>query len=270
MSIIRGVEDAAYAQNMNIILCNSDEDPGKQSLYLDTMRAERVAGLILVPSPGTTSDSLNALIESGIALTLLDRFLDGVTADVVKADNVSGAYHAAKHMVDLGYRRLGIIIHTPKFSTGPERYEGYVKALGNANIPLDLDLVKYGDTSIESGYQATYQLMNLPDPPDAIFATNNMMSLGVLRALRELGKHVPEDIALVGYDNLPWLSEFASPLTAIAQPSYELGQEAVALLLRRIAQPSAPAHTVILQTTLIVRESCGSGLVANKNHQPPT
>ena len=267
MPIIRGVEDAAYARNMNIILCNSDEDISKQSMYLDVMRAERVAGLILIPSPGTSSKSLNTLVQSGIGLTLIDRCLEGVTADTVKVDNVSGAYSAVKHVIDLGYRRIAIIIHSPNISTGPERYEGYLKALNSAHIAFDPDLVKYGDISIESGYQAAYHLLNLPNPPDAIFASNNVMSMGALRAFRELGKRVPEDIALIGFDNLPWLGEFASPLTAISQPSYELGQEAVALLLRRIAQPSAPARTVILQTTLIVRESCGSSLTDDKRRK---
>lgn len=257
LSLIRGLEDAAYAQKMNVILCNSDEDLKKQAMYLDFMTAERVAGLILVPSPGTTAAHLSSILDAGIALTLLDRFVEGVTADVTKVDNVGGSFNAVKHVLDLGYRRIGILINSPKISTGMERYEGYVKALNTAGIPIDPDLVKNGDITVESAVQPIQELINQPNPPDAIFATNNLMSLGTLRALREMGKRVPEDIALIGFDDMPWLSEFSPPLTAIAQPSYELGQEAMNLLLRRIAQPSAPVRTVTLQTRLIIRQSCG-------------
>ncbi|MBI1281131.1 MAG: substrate-binding domain-containing protein [Anaerolineaceae bacterium] len=264
LSLIRGLEDAAYAQKMNVILCNSDEDLKKQARYLDVMTAERVAGLILVPSPGTKATTLRSLLQTGIPFTLLDRFVDGVDADVAKVDNIGGAYNAVKHAAELGYSRIGAVINSGNISTGVERYEGYVKALGNANIPLDSNIVKYGDFSVESAFKATQELISQPNPVEAIFAANNLMSLGVLRALRDVGKRVPEDVALIGFDDMPWLSEFSPPLTAVAQPSYELGQEAIHLLLRRIAQPSAPTRTVTLQTRLIIRQSCGVQLRRNK------
>ncbi len=260
ISIIRGIEDAAYAANMSIILCNSDEDVKKQAMYLNVMQAEHVAGLIFVPTPGTKASNLEALVQSGSALIVLDRMLDDINVDAVKVDNVRGAYNAVKHMIDLGYQRIGIIIASNEITTGRERYQGYMQALDDAGIPLDSSLVKYGDSRAESGYRLTHELIASNQPPEAIFAGNNMVTLGALRALRESGKRIPEDIALIGFDDMPWSGDLCPPLTAVSQPTYELGQEAVALLLRRIAQPSAPTRTVILETQLIQRESCGANL----------
>ncbi len=260
ISIIRGIEDAAYAQNMSIILCNSDEDIKKQAMYLNVMQAEQVAGLIFVPTLGTKGSALKSLMDAGVALTALDRTLEDIAIDTVKVDNVRGAYDAVKHMLDLGYRRIGIIIASNEITTGRERYQGYVKALDDAGIALDAMLVKNGDSRTESGYRMTRELINSSLPPEAIFAGNNMVTLGTLRALREAGKRIPEDIALIGFDDMPWSGDLCPPLTAVSQPTYELGQEAVALLLRRIAQPTAPARTVILQTHLIERQSCGAQL----------
>ena len=268
ISIIRGIEDAAYAQNMNVILCNSDENIKKQAMYLNVMQAERVAGLIFVPTPGTNSAALESLMNSGVALTLLDRTLEDMAVDTVKVDNVRGAYAAVKHALELGYRRIAIIIASNDITTGRERYQGYLNALNEAGIPIDLTIIKYGDSRTESGHRLTYELVNTSAPPEVIFAGNNLVTLGALRALHELGKQVPQDIALIGFDDMPWSGELQPPLTAVSQPTYELGQEAVALLRRRIAEPSAPTRTVILQTTLIVRESCGSRLVTKKGRKP--
>ncbi len=257
ISIIRGIEDAAYAQNMSIILCNSDEDVKKQAMYLNVMQAEKVGGLIFVPTLGTKGSSLESLIHAGVAITALDRNLADINIDTVKVDNVRGAYDAVKHMIDLGYRRIGIIIASNEITTGRERYQGYVNALNDAGIPIENKLVKNGDSRTESGHRLTHELINSAQPPEAIFTGNNMVTLGALRALREAGKQIPEDIALIGFDDMPWSGELCPPLTAVSQPTYELGQEAVALLLRRIAHPTAPTRTVILQTKLIERQSCG-------------
>ena len=265
ISIIRGIEDSAYAQNLSIILCNSDEDIKKQAMYLNVMQAEQVAGIIFVPTLGTKGSALEPLIHSGVALTALDRNLDDIAVDTVKVDNVRGAYDAVKHMLDLGYRRIGIVIASIEITTGRERYEGYVKALDDAGIPLDTKLVKNGDSRSESGYRMTKELINAEHPPEAIFTGNNMVTLGALKAFRETGKRIPEDIALIGFDDMPWSGDLCPPLTAVSQPTYELGQEAVSLLRRRIAQPDAPVRTVILQTHLIERESCGAHLHRKAN-----
>ncbi len=256
LSVIRGVEDAAYAQQMNLILCNSDEDPDKERMYLNVMEAERVAGLIIVPAHSNNSADLNLLKQAGIPIILLDRVVKNVQVDTVKVDNELGAYQAVKHLIDLGYKRIATIAGSRHLTTGRERYQGYQAALETAGLPLDENLVKTGNFKTATGYSLAMELMDTA-APDAIFVANNLMSLGALRALRERGIRVPDDVALVGFDDLPWSGELYSPLTAVSQPTYELGQEAMSMLLRRLHDPSAPFRTVVLEPHLIVRESCG-------------
>jgi DNA-binding LacI/PurR family transcriptional regulator len=258
ISVVRGVEDAAYANQMSVVLCNTDENPAKQQMYLRVMQAERVAGLII--SPTNVNEDFTELQQLGIPVILLDRRTDKFETDAVTIDNVGGAYLAVRHLIDLGYERIGTIGGSPHLTTGRERYEGYRKALNAAGLKIDEKLVKIGDFKTDSGYQLAIELIGLPRPPQAIFVANNLMTLGTLRALRENNVCVPDDMALVGFDDMPWSSELCPPLTAVSQPTYELGQETVHLLLRRLANPDAPVRTVTLQPRLIVRESCGAAL----------
>ena len=257
ISVVRGVEDAAYQQQMSVVLCNSDEDTDKQAMYLRVMQAEHVAGLIISPTHIDESDELAELSLAGMPIVLLDRCTKTLNADAVVVDNVGGAYAAVKHLIDLGCTRIATIAGSPRLTTGYERYEGYRKALDSAALPFDRSLVRTGDFKTESGYRLMRELLLAGRPPEAVFVANNLMTLGSLRAARELGFRIPDDVALVGFDDMPWSGELCPPLTAVAQPTYELGQEAVRLLLRRRAEPEAFYHTVVLQPRLVVRESCG-------------
>ena len=261
ISIVRGVEDAAYAHQMSIVLCNTDENAAKQRMYLRVMQAERVAGLIVSPTHVDDGEVLDSFSRSGIPVVLLDRRVDKCELDAVTVDNVHGAHIAVKHLIDLGYRRIGMIGGAMHLTTGRERHRGYLNALESAGIPVDAALVKFGDFKTESGYRLACELGALPHPPRALFVANNLMTLGALRALREMNLRIPDDIAIVGFDDMPWSTELYSPLTAVSQPTYELGREAVQLLLHRIAEPDAPFRTVTLQTRLVVRESCGAKLL---------
>ena len=260
ISVIRGVEDTSYAQHMSVVLCNSDEDVAKQQLYLQLMESEHVAGLIIVPANSHDNAGLVRLKQAGIPIILLDRTVETLQVDAVKVDNVRGAYEAVNHLIALGHQRIGMISGFKHLTTGDERYHGYRNALHAAGLLIDDKLVRFGDFKTESGYRLTRELMSVLNPPQALFVANNLMTLGAMRALRELGVRIPEDVALVGFDDMPWSGELFSPLTAVSQPTYELGQEAVQLLMRRISQPNAPYRTVVLQTRLIVRESSGAAL----------
>lgn len=260
LSAIRAIEESAYAQQMSLILCNSDEQQDRQALYLDWMVAEQVAGMILVPTPYTTADTMRQIQQSGLAVVLLDRDIANFPADMVKVDNYQGAYQAAAYLVELGYRRISIITPSPGLATSTERYRGYEQALLDAGIAIDPILVEHGDSKAESGYQCMQRLTALDPRPEAVFIGNNMMTLGALRALREASLRVPEDIALVGFDDMPWSGDLYSPLTAVSQPSARMGQEAFKLLHRRVVEPQAAFRTITLQTELIVRESCGARL----------
>jgi len=258
-SIIRGIEDIAYLHQMNIVLCNSDEDSTKLQTYVRVMQAESVAGMIVVPTHADQErDVLKSIQHNGIPIILLDREIEGFDVDSVQVDHYHGAYEAVAHLIRLGRRRIGIIYND--FSTGWQRYQGYRDALKDADIPSDISLVKTSDHKRESAYDRTRELMALKNPPDALFTAFNLVTLGALHVLHELHVRVPQDIALVGFDDMPWADELFSPLTAVAQPTYELGQTAAKLLLRRLNTPDAPFQNEILPTHLIVRQSCGSTL----------
>jgi DNA-binding LacI/PurR family transcriptional regulator len=257
-SVVRGVEDAAYENQLSVVLCNSDEDPAKQRMYLQVMQAERVAGLIISPTNFTDVQDFAKLRQLGIPIILLDRRIDPFEADAVTIDNVTGAYSAVKHLIGLDHKRIGIIGGSPTLTTGRDRYEGYRKALIDAGIKPDDKLVKIGDFRIDSGYHLALDFINSSQPPTAIFAANNLMTLGALRAMREHNIRIPDDMALVGFDDMPWSRDLYPPLTAVSQPTYELGQETVHLLVRRLSDPDAPIRTVTLQPRLIIRESCGA------------
>jgi len=254
-SLVRGIEDIAHASEYSLILCNSDEDPAKEELYIHVLSAEKVAGAIVVPIR-EDSTACNTLIENGIPIVAVDRRLEHVNADTVMLDNVQGAYMAVSHLVQEGCSRIGLIggpLHT---TTGKERLEGYKKALAHHGIELDEDLIKIGNYKQVSGYNLACELLRMDDAPTAIFAANNMMTLGALQAIHDQGLSIPQDIALVGFGDMPWAEVLNPALTAVAQPTYELGCTAANVLLRRIAHRNLETVEIRLDPVLVVRESC--------------
>jgi DNA-binding LacI/PurR family transcriptional regulator len=260
ISVVHGMEEVAYENHMSTLLCNTAEDLKRQQINLNVMQAENVAGLILAPCPLTEASALDSVRKSGLPLVVLDRTIEGLDADIVQVDNIRGAYTAVKHLIDLGHERIGTVLGPSSLSTGRERLRGYEDALKDAGKNIDPALIKRGGAQKEDGYVLARELMLSGEPPTALFIGNSLMTLGALQAMRELNVRVPQDVALVGFDDMAWSSELCPPLTAISQPTYELGREAVDLLLRRLAEPNALFRTVVLQTHLIIRESCGAGL----------
>lgn len=257
-SIVRGVEDVAYDNQMTVILCSTDEDPVKQERRLEVMAKERVAGLIIAPAHGDSLASLHKLHQSGMPIVLLDRYIDSGELDGVMVDNVEGAYTATRHLIAQNRRRIALVNGDSRIKTFEDRLKGYRMALAEANIPFDDDLVTEVDPKIERSQRATLRLLQREQRPDAIFASNNLITVGVLKAIRQLKLKIPEEVALVGFDDMPWSSELCPPVTSVAQPTYELGKEAGRLLIRRLQDPGGFQQTIVLHTRLIVRESCGA------------
>lgn len=260
VSVARGVEDEAYQHQLNVMLCNSDDHPEKQQTYLRILQAERAAGIIAVPTSIHDGPALSEIRASGVPVVLVDRYVDDPAFDMVKVDNVRGSYLAVKHLLDLGYERIAMITGLPDVTPGYERPQGYYEAMRNAGRPVLDTLIRPGDFKDGSGYLQTLALMALAEPPDAIFSVNGLTTIGVVRALRELGLSVPHDVALVGFDDMPYPEIVHPGLTVVAQPSYEIGQQAVQFLMRRRREPKASYMTVTFQPRLIVRESCGAYL----------
>lgn len=259
-TLVRAVEDTARQHGYTLLLGNTDEESAKEETYIELLRARHIDGLILVASAGDHA-YVPDLIRQGLPLICVDRSLTHLGADSVLTDNIAGAYQAVGHLLDLGHTRIGLIAGIPKITSTDQRLVGYEQALEERGIPSDPALIRRSTSTIAGGERDAALLLALPDPPTALFATNNQMTIGALRAIQARGLRCPEDIALVGFDDFEWADVFRPRLTTVRQPVYELGRTVTRLLVRRIeGQRTNPGQEIILPPTLIVRESCGNEL----------
>ena len=254
-SVVRAVEDAAYERGFSVFLCNSDEDPEKEHMYLDLMRAENVAGIIASPTR-ETADSFQGVLDDAIPVVEIDRRTPSVETDTVLVNNTEAAYNLVSHLIADGHRRIGAVVGVSDATTGRERMEGYVQALTTHGIEVSPDLTIQVLPKEREGYEATQKLLGLPHPPTAIFTGNNLLTIGALKAIQARNLTIPDDVALTGFDEMRWTSLIRPGLTVIEQPTYELGRTAAELLLKRLEDPSRSTREVILKGKLLVRQSC--------------
>ncbi len=253
-SLVRAIEDQAYAHKYTVFLCNSDENSHKEALYIDLMLAERVAGVIVTPTR-ETGGSLKKLLEMNIPVVAVDRRIKDADIDQVVLDNVAASHDLVTHLVQQGHRRIAAILASPEITTGHERYEGYKSALADCGIALDPSLVRTGLPKEVLGYQCASELLDLPDPPTAFFTGNNLLTVGTLRAIHERNLKVPGDLSLVAFDDMEWMSLITPKLTVVAQPTYEMGQKSFDLILKRISEPHRPFDQIVFKAELKIRES---------------
>ena len=251
--VAQAVELAAFDRGYSVILCNSEGSPTKERLHLDVLLTKQVDGVILM-STGA-EDALSQLVSGTIPIVIVDRDMPNMETDLVLADNRHGGYLATRHLIGLGHRRIGLISGPPGITLSEQRISGYMGALAEAGLAPDDTLLTHGDFHFESGRSGALILMNRPDPPTAVFACNDLMAIGVRRAAAEIGLQVPEDLSVVGFDDIQ-LASFTTPsLTTVAQPKAEMGRQAVRLLLGRMADRNAPAIRLVLLPDLVMRES---------------
>ncbi len=256
-TIARGVEDAAQNGNYSVLLCNTDESPAKQHRYLDMIVSQRVDGVIIAPYD-SDAQNLIRLQERNIPTVVIDRRIYGWEVDTVCSDSTSGACALARHLIGLGHTRIAMITGPNGTSTAEDRLEGYRFALQEAGLPLDPDLIKRGEYRAASGSRMMHELLENPNPPTAVVTANNLIAMGAFEALRRRKLSVPQDIALVTFDDLPDISRFFPFFTVISQPAYEMGQEAARLLLSRLdAGNLLDPRCIVLPTSLVLRVSCG-------------
>jgi LacI family transcriptional regulator len=261
-TVARGVEDEAQNGGYSVLLCNTDEDAAKQQRYQDVIISQRVDGVILTPYD-SDPQNLSRLRDRKIPIVAIDRRIEGWEVDSVTGDSVTGARALVNHLIGLGHQRIAIISGPINTSTSQDRVTGYRMALGQGGIPADPDLIKFGEFRSLSGEELTYQLLDLVQRPTAIFAANNTIAMGVIKAVDRRGLHIPQDIALVCFDDIPNLSLVFPFLTVVVQPAYEIGVRAAQLLLSRLegtGTSSMPPRRIVLPTRLIIRHSCGSKL----------
>lgn len=253
--LIQGVEDEAQKNGYSLILCNSDENPQKEQHYLDVLCAERVAGVIIVPTR-EQQRALKQFQEHEIPVVAVDRRVKDSSIDAVLIDNIRGAREAVAHLIANGYRRIGAITGPMTVTTGWERIVGYRQALHEAGIAHDPALERSGTFRVESGRQQANELLDLEHPVDALFVGSNLLTIGAIDAITMHNLRIPADLAIVGYDEMPWTSAGSIALTTVTQPVYELGSTAALRLFQRLQNPIQQARQeIILAPTLRIGSS---------------
>ncbi|MBI3979951.1 MAG: LacI family DNA-binding transcriptional regulator [Chloroflexi bacterium] len=253
---LRGVEEVANAAGFGLLLCNSADSQDQALRCLAMLMANRVDGILVTPVQ-TDQRDLTLLRQSGIPFVLLFRHFADVVADCVVTDSVEGGLLATGHLLDLGHRRVGHIGGPPHISTAQERLAGYRRALAKRDLPFDETLVASAAFSVAGGHQAALALLDRPDRPTSIFAATDLQAIGVLKAARTLGLRIPDDLPLVGGDDIE-LAEFLEvPLTTFHQPSRAIGARGAELLLARIQGEAGEPRRVIFAPRLIIRRSSG-------------
>ena len=254
---VKAVEEEARERGYALILCASDEDAEIERAYIGLLTQRRVDGLLLVPA-ADGHEYLREEQAAGLPVVTLDRPADGIPTDTVVVRNRAGAREATTHLIRVhGHRRIAFVGAGEHLYTTRKRLEGYREALREAGLE---EIRRVGAPDIASAARATRELLELPGPLTAIFAMNNLITVGVLQALERIGLRVPEDVALVGFDDFELAAVLRPHLTLVRQPAAELGRRAASLLFDRLEEAQPPeVRRVVLETELIVRESCGCG-----------
>ena len=257
----QGIETTAIGLGYNIILCSTNYDLSAEKKYIDMLESKGVDGIIFT-SAHMGDPNIIALAEEGFAMILVNRRTYHPTVrnkvDYVGVDNIRGGFLAVEHLIKLGHERIGVIGGSSESSVGFERLEGGKKALAAYGLEVMGDYFLEGDFLRGSGYQGGKRFLEMDKPPTAIFATNDYMALGTYQALMEGAVKVPEEIALIGFNDIEFTSMKGIELTTIGQKKYEMGALAVKTLVERIeGRKGGPPEEIILEPELIIRKTCG-------------
>ncbi|EMK6855556.1 substrate-binding domain-containing protein [Vibrio cholerae] len=253
--VVKGVERSCYHQGYNLILCNTEGDNQRMKASINTLLQKRVDGLLLMCSTleGERLDVFDRYPD--IPIVVMDWGPILFASDKIQDNSLQGGYMAAKHLIECGHKEIGCITGPLIRHQAQMRYEGYKRALAEAGIAINPDWIVESDFECEGGYQAFEKLYERGKLPSALFVSNDMMAMGVIQAANQRGLRVPDDLSLIGYDDVH-IAKFMTPaLTTIHQPKYRLGKAAVDTLLYRLENPDTTAQVVQLEPTLVVRNS---------------
>ena len=246
--VVRAIEDIALENGYAVFLCNSDEDTEKELLYLNLLKSEKVAGVILTPAR-ENANSCSNLIAAGIPVVAVDRRVPDIEVDTVLTNNIPASQQLVNELISRGHKRISAVLSDITITTGRERFEGYKLALAEAGIDFRQDLVRSGLPKEEDGYLSTLDLLEAKQKPSAIFTGNKLISLGALRAIYEKKLKIPEDIAFASFDALDWMPNMPEIIFA-EQPTYALGEQAAKLLFDRIKDPKRKPKVHIIPSTI--------------------
>lgn len=251
--IVKGIEDVAHKNGYNVMLCNTDSNADREQLYLGLLKNRLADGVILV-APEIACEELSA-IGADFPVVQCCEYKEGVEVSLVRIDNYAAARKAARHLISLGHKKIGMISSHSRFLSTIRREEGFRSVLEEAGFPLEESCTAYGDYSFKSGHRAALSLLTLKERPTALFSISDIMAIGALRAAREKGLKVPDDLAVVGFDNISFSSMCDPMLTTVSQPKYDLGCTAMELLLKTIRGELAEPVEIVLENELVIRES---------------
>lgn len=256
-TLARGVEDTASQAGFTVIFCNTDESEAKEHKYLQMLLQQQVDGILLVPARSNSSESLKIIKKQNTPLIVLDRRVPPQTdVDVVRCDSETAGQRLVRLLIDAGHRRIGVLSGPKGVSTADDRVQGYRNALHQAGIGEHKNLIYRGPFTQESGYEMACHLLNVHPRVTAVFAAHNFFAPGVLKRANELNLRVPEDLAIVAFDDLPSTLSHAPFFTVAIQPAYEIGKQATQLLFRRLNGTADKRHQeIILPVEIAIRES---------------
>ncbi|NSW89431.1 MAG: LacI family DNA-binding transcriptional regulator [Firmicutes bacterium] len=262
--VVKGIEAVARENGYNIMLCNTDSKPERESVYLQILR-NRLADGVIFMAPELGPEELSD-ISRNFPVVQCCEYKEGASVSQVSIDNFRGAYKAVGHLIGLGHKRIGMITCKNNFVSTIQRKAGYKKAIEDAGLVFDPSLIKYGNYSFKSGIKAAKQFLLMHgNIPTAVFAISDVMAIGAIRGFKEKGVKVPDDISVIGFDGISYAEMYNPTLTTISQPQYELGCESMKLLLMHIRREVSEPRNVILEHELIIRESTGKVSSINKD-----
>ena len=253
-AIVNAAEDAGF----HVILGNAQEDATRQLEFLRLLAEHQVDGAILTSALGAIAPELSRFAETGPPLVLVNRVLPDARIDSVLIDNERGGYLATEHLIALGHTRIAYVGGNQDASTNHQRFAGFRQAMEDAGIPVPDDHVNHGDYTRLSGSIIAKRLLQLPEPPTALVCADDLIALGCMEGLHAAGLQVPDDVALVGFDDIPSASLHGIGLTTVRQPTVEMGERAVKLMLDRLEHQDRAPVVDMLPAELIIRTSCGT------------
>ena len=256
--VAAGIEAAANDVGYSVILCNTGWSLSREVHYLNDLLARRVDGLLCI-SLAMSAEHIAPVLRRRTPVVVFERTMPGVEVDAVEIDNVQGAFDATAHLLDLGHRRVGCITGLPNSNLNEDRILGYRRALAERDIPFDPALLHTGDYTAAAGVRESLELLRMPEPPTAIFAFNDLMAMGVTRAVQERGLRIPDDVAVIGFDGLAITEHCSPPLSTVEQPVAEMSVAAIAMLLDRIKGGASPARVQTFVAKLVTRTSTVGG-----------
>lgn len=256
-TLARGVEDVASDADFTVIFCNTDESEVEEARYLQVLLQKQVDGFLLVPAQ-SKAGAVEMIRQHGEPVVILDRRIPKSDVDIVRCDSEGGAYDLTRLLVSLGHRQIAVLSGPRGVSTAEDRVAGYRRALQEAQIPVNDNTIFFGEFNQEGGYENARRALSLYPRPTAIFAANNFIAIGAMKALQDAGLEVPEDISLVGFDDLPPAMISFPFFTVVSQPAYEMGRQATQLLLDRLSGQNLEGYReIILPTQMTIRRSSG-------------